>query len=214
LRKRQPLSKKELEITLQSLEQLPNPKPELEQYSTPASLAAEILYTAFLMGDIENNRIADLGCGTGTFALGAALLGAREAIGIDVDPKAVVISWRNASFLELNNVRFYVVEVSEFREEVDVVFQNPPFGVQKRHADVPFLKKAFSISSVIYTIHKSGNEDFITDLAYKYGWKATNVMRGMIKIPRIFEFHKKRWKEVEVSIFRFVREESWEREGS
>ncbi len=207
MRKRWSLSKKQLEITLQSLEQLPNPKPELEQYSTPPSLAAEILYLALLMGDVEDCRIADLGCGTGTFALGAALLGAKEAIGIDIDPKAIIVSWRNANLLRLSNVRFYVMDVSKFNEKVDVTFQNPPFGVQRRHADIPFLEKALSISNVVYTIHKTGNEDFIIDLAHKYGGRATNIVREVIKIPRIFEFHRKKWKEVEVSIFRFVREE-------
>ncbi|RLG49812.1 MAG: hypothetical protein DRN90_00840 [Thermoproteota archaeon] len=206
MRKKWSLSKKQLEITLQSLEQLPNPKPELEQYSTPPSLAAEILYMALLMGDIEERIVADLGCGTGTFALGASLMGAKEAIGIDIDPKAIVTSWRNADLLGLDNVRFYVADILEFNERVDVVFQNPPFGVQRRHADVPFLEKALSTSNVVYTIHKRGNEDFITDLAHKYGGRATNIIRGTIKIPKIFEFHKKKWKVVEVSIFRFVRE--------
>ncbi len=209
MRKKWRLSKKQLEIILQSLEQLPNPRPELEQYSTPSSLAAEILYTALLMGDIEERQIADLGCGAGTFAIGAALLGASETIGIDIDPKAIVTSWRNASSLKIGNIRFYVTDVSEFNEKVYVVFQNPPFGVQRRHADIPFLEKALSISNVVYTIHKAGNEDFITDLAHKYGGKITNIIKGMIKIPRIFEFHRKKWKRVEVSVFRLVREMSW-----
>lgn len=206
MKKKWSLSKKQLEITLQSLEQLPNPKPELEQYSTPPSLAAEILYMALLMGDIENRLIADLGCGTGTFAIGSVLLGAKEAIGIDIDPKAIVVSWRNASNLSLKNIRFYVADISEFNERVDVVFQNPPFGVQKRHADLSFLERALSASKIVYTIHKTGNEEFITNFAHKFGGRATNIIRGVINIPKMFEFHKKKWKQVEVSIFRFVRE--------
>ncbi len=206
MKKKWSLSKKQLEITLQLLEQLPNPKPELEQYSTPPSLAAEILYMALLMGDIENQLIADLGCGTGTFAVGSVMLGAREAVGIDIDPKAIMVSWRNANLLSLKNIRFYVADISNFNERVDVVFQNPPFGVQKRHADLPFLEKALSISDVVYTIHKTGNEELITNFAHKFGGRATNIMKGVIKIPRMFEFHKRKWKQVEVSIFRFVRE--------
>lgn len=207
-RKNWPLDKKKLEIILQSLEEMPNPKPELEQYSTPSSLVAEILHFAFLMGDLEGLKIADLGCGTGKFAIGAALLGAKEAVGIDIDPKAVLVSWRNANNLGIKNVRFYVSDVLEFNEKVDVVFQNPPFGIQRRHADLPFLKKALSVSRVVYTIHKSVNEEFITNFAKEYGGRSTNIIRGVIKIPRIFEFHRKKWKSVEISVFRFVREES------
>ena len=68
--------KKQLEMAIQSIPPHPNPKVELEQYSTPAIIAADLLWNAYSLGDIENSEIIDLGCGTGILSIGSLLLGA------------------------------------------------------------------------------------------------------------------------------------------
>ena len=198
-------SKKELEIVLQGLEKVPNPVVELEQYATQPNLAAEVLYTSWLRGEVEGMKIADLGCGSGTFAVGASLLGAKEAVGIDVSPIAIVTSWRNASRLRLWNLRFHVSDVLDFQEEVDTVFQNPPFGVQRRHADLAFLEKALSVATVVYSVHKSGNVAFMRKAAAKSGAKITHILEREILIPRLFDFHRKDRRQIKVDIYRFLR---------
>ena len=73
------------------------PKAYLEQYTIPPEVAAEILYTAtYVYDDIIDKTIIDLGCGTGRLAIGAVLLGAKEAVGVDLDAVAVEIALKNA----------------------------------------------------------------------------------------------------------------------
>ena len=51
--------KKQLEIAIDSIERHPNPKVELEQYSTPSTIASDLLWNAYTLGDIENKDIVD-----------------------------------------------------------------------------------------------------------------------------------------------------------
>src|SRR5690349_10623903 len=81
--------KAELERALERIPRHPSPHPELEQYRTPPAIAAALLLGAHADGAIVGKRVLDLGCGTGTFAIGAALLGARLATGVEVDSHAV-----------------------------------------------------------------------------------------------------------------------------
>ena len=65
-----------LEMELERLEGFERPTPRLEQYGTPAPVAARLLHHAAMQGAIEGRRVVDLGCGTGILGCGAALLGA------------------------------------------------------------------------------------------------------------------------------------------
>lgn len=69
-----------------------NPKIHLEQYSTPAPIAADLLWNAFSLGDITGKNVLDLGCGTGILAFSALFLGASRVTGIDIDEDAIVIA--------------------------------------------------------------------------------------------------------------------------
>ena len=69
------MKQKELEMLLQKIPEFNSPKPNLEQYLTPAPIAADLLFTAAQYGDIENKIVVDLGCGTGIFSFGAYLCG-------------------------------------------------------------------------------------------------------------------------------------------
>ena len=44
------------------------------------------------------DRVLDLGCGSGILSIAALLLGAGEAVGVDIDPKAVDVVYENAGF--------------------------------------------------------------------------------------------------------------------
>ena len=62
---------KQLEMTLQRLAGFSRPRAALEQYQTPAPLAARLLYHALMKGDIGGKSVCDLGSGTGVLAIGA-----------------------------------------------------------------------------------------------------------------------------------------------
>ncbi|MFA7342169.1 MAG: 50S ribosomal protein L11 methyltransferase, partial [Candidatus Methanomethylophilaceae archaeon] len=78
------MKKRELEMRLQRLLPMPAPDPALEQYATPASIAADVLFQAYGNGDIADRKVVDLGCGNGIFAIGAWLLGAEKVLALDV----------------------------------------------------------------------------------------------------------------------------------
>lgn len=52
-------------MALQSIPPHIKPKVELEQYTTPAKIAADLLWNAHALGDIEGLKVVDLACGTG-----------------------------------------------------------------------------------------------------------------------------------------------------
>src|SRR3972149_517057 len=56
-----PVKKKDLEILLEKVERHPSPSPRLEQYQTPAAVAADVLFWAAQLGDIQGRKGVDLG---------------------------------------------------------------------------------------------------------------------------------------------------------
>jgi len=198
------MKKKSLEMALQQIPLYPEPKPHLEQYNTPAYIAADVLFFAHSLDDIEEKKVVDLGCGTGIFAIGAKLLGANKVIGIDVDERAIEIAQRASKKLH-TNVDFQVREINDFNEECDTVLQNPPFGAQKRHADRPFIRKALVLSRVVYSLHLSRTQKFIEREVDKFQAQVTHEKRYEFEIPYTFEFHTKEKKRFEVTMFRIER---------
>ncbi|MGL6298467.1 MAG: METTL5 family protein [Methanobacteriaceae archaeon] len=81
--------KKHLEMAIEGFPTHPNPNVHLEQYSTPASIAADLLWNAFALGDITSRSVLDLGCGTGILGFSALFLGASTVTGIDIDDSSV-----------------------------------------------------------------------------------------------------------------------------
>ena len=58
--------------------------------------------------DSEDDRVLDLGCGSGILSIAAALLGSKHVYGVDIDPNAVTASTEN---VEMNNLSD-VIEIS------------------------------------------------------------------------------------------------------
>ena len=204
---------RDLEIRLESMSQLDEYSESLEQYPTPASIAATVLYAAQMEhGDIMGKVVCDLGCGNGIFAIGAALLGAERVVGIDVQSKALKASQKNSRMLGTEDTVDWVLgEVSSVQLccQIDTVVSNPPFGVKNRGADLRFLKKAVSIAGVIYSMHLAGDKNrvFLSKEIEKLGATVTQLETFQFPIGRLFEHHRKQKHLVDVDLYRIsVRE--------
>ncbi len=195
--------KKHLEIAIQNIPSHPNPKVDLEQYSTPAIIAADLLWNAYCLGDIVDKKIMDLGCGTGIFAITSKLLGATSSIGVDIDKQSIELASSYCS-----DVDFICADISDLSSDfdVDTIFQNPPFGSQKnalKGADLKFINKAIELSpNVLYSFHMASKQEFLVSYFEKNNLKITHIFRYNFPIPKIYEFHTKDLVNVEVIVIR------------
>ena len=198
--------KRDLERVLSQIEVHPLPKAYLEQYTTPSDVAAEALYiAAYVYGDVVDKTVVDLGCGTGRLSIGAALLGAKEVFGVDVDETAVRVAQKNAEKMGAKeHTHWLVADVDVVHGVFDTVLQNPPFGVQRRRADRRFMSKSLELSSTIYSFHKGGksNREFIKRFIERHGGRVTDIFPFNIEIPRMFEFHTKKKRITQVDLYR------------
>ena len=218
------IRKLELEMLLSQIAPHPSPKPSLEQYTIPADVAATMLHiAAYNYGDIVDKTVLDLGCGTGRLALGAAFLGAKRVVGIDVDKDAVKLAFENSVRMNLKEkVQWVTGDIDAIHGNFDTVLQNPPFGVQRRKADRKFLEKALESGKVVYSLHKcpDTNKAFIKKLKAskanvasvapspflekfieRCGGKTKAVYAMVMTIPHMFRFHTKRKHEFIVNLF-------------
>jgi len=199
---------KQLEMTLQRLRGFSRPRAALEQYQTPAPLAARLLYHALMKGDIEEKAVCDLGCGTGILAIGAALLGAAPVTGVDIDERALAVARENADLLGVD-ITFLATDLREggCRDRIgacDTVVMNPPFGAQKAHADRPFIDCAIAAAGVTYSIFNAGSIPFVEAYTAQKA-EITEKIGGAFPIKRTFAFHTKDVQEIEVEILRLKR---------
>lgn len=196
------MKKKDLEIKLQNVDPHPHPDPDLEQYKTPSDLAADILFTAFINGHIKGKKVIDLGCGTGILSLGAGLLDAEEVQGFDIDEESIDVARMFAKEWKLSErVSFERKDIKNLHSDCDTVIMNPPFGSQKKGADIPFLKKSFEISDQIYTIHNYKTLGFLRDFISKVGHTIFLERGYKLTIKRTFGFHTKERETIDVVIF-------------
>ncbi|WP_456475406.1 METTL5 family protein [Candidatus Pyrohabitans sp.] len=198
------MDKKRLEILLQRCEGFSEPKLELEQYLTPAPLAAELLILAHLKGDIGGKVVYDLGCGTGRLGIGAALLGAERVVCVDSDSSAIKLAEKNAEKFALDNIEFILADVRDISGSADTVLQNPPFGVHVKGADRAFLEKALEIAPVVYSIHKRESRGFVLRYVRELGGRVAELKPVRLELPRSYDFHRKERKFIEVDIYRIL----------
>jgi putative methylase len=203
------MRKKDLEIILQKLPPHPAPVIKLEQYTTPAIIAADIVFNAYIEEEIADKVVLDLGCGTGSFALAAALLSAEQVIGVDVDGTALAIAEGYAEALSLD-ITFLEQDLTKLTssmlptKDIDTVIQNPPFGAQKsaRGADRVFLEKALKFAKIIYSLHLSKTDEFITLLIEKLGGQVIWKKKYVFPIEHIYHFHSQEKVSYEVTLFK------------
>ncbi len=84
---------------------------------------------------------------------------------------------------------------------------NPPFGVQKHKADRLFLQKAFEFSGVVYSIHLANQKvhEFILGFIKDFHWRVDYYFPFKLKLEKSFEFHTQKTKEIDVNIYRFIK---------
>ena len=200
------MKRKHLAILLSRLE--PNPKPKLkwESYNIDAESAAEMVYTAFLHGDIKGKRIADLGCGSGILGIAAMLLGANQAVGVEIDKTALETAVINAKRAGVR-IDLILGDIECIVGRFDTVLMNPPFGTWRRGFDVKFLRKAIEISDVVYSLHKRSKSVrlFLKREISRMGGKVDWLKEMTITIGRIYPFHKKMRYHVEVDLYRILK---------
>ncbi len=202
-------SKKDLAIILSAIEGFEEPVAEWEQYVTPSEIAAELLWIAYMDGNIKGKDVVDLGCGTGIFSFGAALLGAKSVVGYDIDNKALAIAKKNEKIVEgtkipMCDIKFIRKDVKEIEQKCYTVIMNPPFGIQKKGADRVFLEKAFEISKNIYSIHKFRTEKFIEKFADEHNFRAIKLSDKTLILKPTMEFHEEFKHPVKITLWKFT----------
>ena len=216
--------KLDLEMALSKIQPYSEPAPDLEQYTISADVAATMLYiAAYSHGNIVNKRVVDLGCGTGRLTIGAALLGAKEVVGVDIDRNAVEVASNCAEKFDLRKkTQWIITDIDSVNGHFDTVLQNPPFGVQKRGADRKFVVKALELSNVIYSLHKRPDHDsallkelktcsdgaiqvssssFMERFVEENGGTVDSVYALLMTIPRMFSFHSEKKHEFVVDLY-------------
>ncbi|MEE1129526.1 MAG: METTL5 family protein [Methanobrevibacter sp.] len=200
--------KKHLEMRLQNIPSHPKPKVHLEQYTTPSIIAADLMWNAFSLGDIEDKNFCDLGCGTGMFAIASALMGANLSVGVDIDEDSIELAKDVASKLNIDNLNFIHKDILEFNcsSNLNTIFQNPPFGSQKkaeRGRDLKFVKKAIELEpDVLYSFHMASSEEFLLNYYEENKLNVTHVFRYNFPIPKIYDFHTKENQYIRVIVLR------------
>jgi len=195
--------KRQLEIELSKLKILETPNLRLEQYPVSPEAAAELLYMAGFEHDDLEGQIIDLGTGTGRLAVGAALMSRADVIGVDVDARALELARQNAKTACVK-VEWVQSTIDKIDGTYDTVIMNPPYGTRTLHADTRFLDKAFQLAPVVYSIHKASTRTFLARYVHKSDRRIAEARSMSMKIAHLYSFHTRRWKSVEVDIFRIV----------
>ena len=220
--------KKHLEMILENVPKHPNPKVELEQYSTPATIAADLLWNAYSIGDIEGKSVIDLGCGCGIFTFGSLLLGAKTSLGIDIDHESIDLAKNTLVDIEVPNANFITADICSFNSisdllnnidnkndvfndalfvgyKSDTLIQNPPFGSQERgtrNIDRKFIEFAVNSADVIYSFHMASTEEFVIDYFRDLGADVTHKLVYKFPIPKLYDFHREESRDVKVVVLR------------
>ena len=204
-------SKRELEGELSTVDGFDDPAVELEQYATPAKLAATLVHLADLEGDLDR-PVVDLGAGTGVLAIGAALRGAPRVIGLERDRAALETARANAADLGLGDAIDWIQADATRPPLADgdyTVLMNPPFGAQRghEHADRAFLGRVSELASVSYSVHNDRSWEFVEAFSVDNGGRATHAYQATIPLERQFPFHAADRKDQPVEVFRI----EWDR---
>lgn len=82
------------------------------------------------------NKVLDFGCGSGVLSLCAAALGAKDVLGIDVDPIAIKESMINSEINKLNGrIRVLNCSIADVSGEFDFIIANIVTGELLRYTE-------------------------------------------------------------------------------
>ena len=116
----------------------------------------------WLSQQVEGKRVLDLCCNTGGFAVYAAVRGAAEVVGVDIDADVIEIAKGNA---KLNGVRPRFIQADIFPwlrdagnagEQYDVVILDPAKMTRDREQVIPALKKYLDMNKLAMSVVKPG----------------------------------------------------------
>jgi len=188
-------SRRALERRLEAVAPFENPRADLEQYPTPADVAAHLLHLADLQGDLSGHTVVDLGTGTGVLAIAAACRSPARVVGLERDRAALDVARRNERQVDPTTdvawMKGDARSVPLCPDGPTTVVANPPFGARDgaRGADRPFLRAAARLSDVSYTVHNAGSESFVEAFAGDHGGTVTRAYEVDFDVERQFEFH-------------------------
>ena len=191
-------SRKGLDLLLRSVPGFPKPKPELEQYPTPPSAALELLERAWQSGDLVGS-VADLGCGTGRLALGAAFLGA-QVTGVELDEAPLAVARGAAADAGLA-VEWRCEPVENWVQRVDTVIMNPPWGAQRPGADRPFLRAALATAANVWSLQPAVSDRFLRRYVEQLGGAVAGAWPVDLKLERTMPHHTRERKTVEGTLY-------------
>ena len=199
-------TRRALERRLAALDTFEAPRVELEQYPTPADLAAHLVHLADLRGDLDR-PVVDLGCGTGVLALGVALRDPPRIVGVERDPAALATARANERRLAAPTaVDWLLGDATRPPLALDAatVVSNPPFGARRgrEHADRAFLAAAADLGVVSYTVHNAGSRDFVEAFVADRGGAVTDAFAAVLDLDRQFAFHDRDRKPLDVEVYR------------
>ena len=200
-------SRSALAIALSKLDVFEKADISLEQYPTDSEIAATVLWQAHMNRDLLDKKVADLGAGTGILGIGALILGAKFVYFVEKDEKAIEILKRNLEEFDFERKHAILhMDVEEFKDKVDTVIENPPFGTKEKHADKTFLEKAFAIANIIHSFHKTNTKRFIEKISEDHGFNIAEQIDFSYPLKASQKFHKKKVEKIEVSCFRLLKD--------
>lgn len=206
------MHKRAVERRLATVEGFRDPDPAAEQYPTPADVAAHLLHVAAVRGDLADATVLDLGAGTGSLALAAALYEPRGVVAVERDPAPLVTARRNETRVDppvpVDWVNGDATRLPLAPSGPVTVVSNPPFGAQagNEHADRRFLSAVAALADrvpvVSYTVHNDGSRGFVESFAADAGATVTDAYAVAFPVARQFDHHTDDRREIQTQVFR------------
>ncbi|CAG2102895.1 unnamed protein product [Medioppia subpectinata] len=206
---------KALEALMSSVDEFADPKVSHEQYATSVHISSRMLFTIdTTFDDLRDKSVADLGCGSGRLAIGAALVGAKYVLAIDCDFDAVSQMVANLADFDDDigsRVDTVCADITDeefwrpFHNRFDTCLLNPPFGTKSNKGiDMIFLKRALELSTnSVYSLHKTSTRQHILRKASEWSVNVEVLAQLRFDLPKVYKFHKHSSVDIEVDFYRF-----------
>lgn len=190
-------------MELSRLKVFNKPNPRLEQYPSDSEVAADILWKAYMLNEIEGNTVCDLGAGTGILGIGCIFLGAKHVDFVEIDKEAIKTLNENLEGLE--DFTIHNQNINTYEGKSNIVVMNPPFGVQKRKADKPFLEKAIQVSDIVYYFAKPQAIGFLRSFCKDHNLRISHEWNYDFPLKATMKHHKNKIRRIEVNVYRIEK---------